>query len=202
MTVYYYDEATKPYLGQLDRKIEDSSVLTSAAKTAYIGSTWDKAKSSEQLGVDFDTYTLTTAEETELDTIVAGLTGKPGGKGYWYKRSEGDSTDSVGSFSTKLAISRTDVPYGKYKVEWYFELEADAADTVAEARIIVDGTVEGRAIIKNGEVPASGLRIIKMGDGTHDLMIRFRRKAGTGNAIIRRARLLVFLFDKLEESST
>ncbi len=153
--------------------------------------------------------TLTDTVNQYIDDVANGLLPIPVVQ-VPFAGSEGESTDSTGSFQDKVALTFDIEPDGQAgMVIWNFELRVDDGDNRGvEARVLLDGAwVVGQqdhiGIVSSSLLgsPKGTVRgcagIVPMGftGGQHTVAIQFRRSGSAGVAAIRRARIIVRTLD-------
>ena len=193
MASYIYSKPgpTPPYTDILPRRIGESA-MTQAGKDAYDYCSWDEDEGELEL---FFTSDLSAPDKTILDDIVANMGEPPTGKTHTGKTSEAESISTQASLQDKLEINLANVPAAEYRFDWYFEILTDNADTICDARVFLDDSIVG-CEASTGEAIGNvgGFGIVDLDEGAHNVKIQWRRRSGgSGDAIIRRARLHITL---------
>lgn len=110
--------------------------------------------------------------------------------------SEGQSLNSTTGFLEKIKLTFTPAA-GDYLIQWYYEFSRSSNNNSVEVIVDLDDSTELSLVtqfISTGDdfVSQSGFIKVQLLGGTHDIDIDFRKISGAGDAIIRKARLLVF----------
>lgn len=108
--------------------------------------------------------------------------------------SDGLSTTTSSSFSTKATLAVTGLEAGSYALRWYAELAQSSALSSTEMRVTRQtGALASILALPRTVVPTyegeGGQAIFNLAAGDHTFRIAWRSVAGTGTASIRRARL-------------
>ncbi len=169
----------------------------------YDGSTWVE---NEDTPADSILYCYFTSEpvagdKTIFDGIISGLIPRPTGLGHWFKRRVDQDTSLTDVWANYLTMTRTDIPYGKYKITWTADIDTTAGNTVCEARVAIDGSPGGKAQTNIDTVNLSGFDVRELDDGSHTVEIDFRRSVGSGTAQIRNAKIIIEDLGRFEEAT-
>lgn len=108
--------------------------------------------------------------------------------------SEGQSTTTSGGFVQKVSHSFTPVVAGNYIIQW----QAEISHSIASGRMQVQADLDGGTqigfcdyspVAANAFCVFSGFIISNLTAAAHTVDIDFLRQSGSGNALIRRARV-------------
>lgn len=192
MASYIYDKPgeTPPYTDILQKRIDESAMTDKS----YEYCSWDEETGELEI---FFTNDLSAGDKTILDDIVANMGTPPTGKTHTGKVSEAESNSTQTSLQDKLEINLSNVPAAEYRFDWYFEILTDDPGTICDARVILDDSIVG-CEASTGEAieNVGGFGIVDLDEGAHNVKIQWRRRSGgTGDAIIRRARLHITVMD-------
>jgi hypothetical protein len=186
MASYVYSKPgpTPPYTDILGKKIDESAMTDKS----YEYCSWDEDSGELEI---FFTNDLSVDDKAILDDIVANMGTPPTGKTHHGVTSEAESISTVPSLTDKLVLNLTNVPAETYRFDWYFEILTNDSGTICEARVILDDVTVGCEAQTDDRIEnVGGFGIIDLDEGDHTVKIQWRRApGGTGDAIIKRARL-------------
>jgi len=185
MASYIYDKPgpTPPYTDILSKRIEESAMTDKS----YEYCSWDEDTGELEI---FFTNDLSPADKLILDDIVANMGEPPTGKTHGGVTSESEDISTSSTLADKLVLNLNNVPANTYRFDWYFELYSSDKNTRADARVLLDGSITGCEAATDDRIEnVGGFGIVDLDEGDHEVKIQWRRGAGTGNAMIRRARL-------------
>ena len=190
-TSYVYSKPgpTPPYTDILQKRIDESAMTDKS----YEYCSWDEE--TGELEIWF-TNALSAGDKTILDDIVANMGTPPTGKTHGGVTSEPESISTQAGLQDKLTLNLTNVPAQTYRFDWYFEIYCSNDSTQCDARVILDDTTVGCEASTDDRIEnVGGFGILDLDEGDHDVKIQWRRGAGSGNAIIKRARLHITIMD-------
>ncbi len=109
---------------------------------------------------------------------------------------EGQSENSTSGFLEKLKLTFTTAA-GDHFIQWFYEFSRDSNDESVEVLVDLDDSNELSLVTQfintgNDFVSKSGFIKAELLGGTHEIDIDFRKVSGGGDALIRKARILVF----------
>ena len=118
-----------------------------------------------------------------------------------YAESLGSSNTTSTTFQTKLTLTTSSIPAGKYRIQWTYAYGHGQADRRSEERIYVDSATvlyivdpeESRGT--SFYYPAAGFADITFGSaGTHTIELQYRC-VNTSSMVIKEARLEIWRID-------